>query len=658
MAQVGVQYGPTLLGPTLPPSALAKRRRRYVFSPTQRRLVLFCICCLHALTAFFLAALCFVYWVLPPSEEVVFGIYNRRVSLSTTTCLFFLHVHGMYLILWPHGPGRVSPETSAPQKRRFPWHHRWYRLVFSRYGPLGLYGPLYSVRVAAKLLCQLPMQVYTAYQMSCLLTTPASAFLCSFVLGLNCSVLPVLLHLPSAYARRWAPATFQAVTDFALSTGIPLALVLPAVTEYYILGDKSVSTDHVWLNRNVMLGRFIAMTSLFDVFAFSLFFFMCYFSLVTLNYGIRVRKGHQLEHRQSLALGMALSTRIETQGWAVRGIPILFYALALTTSAVLVGVAAASLWRRPCAPGCKLQTYPWFALDCTCIMYSLNCLQSPIDDIDVFIQTQLRDVFDLSVQQCHLPHGLAATTMRVLTNIYSLSLDTTSTIDWDISSEVMPPSLFAIYVSNMPMPWLPRALDHSVIKAQYVFLRNLSFSGNKTLGGWPDLTRLFANGLGLLELPTEARARTLTQVGLDNNALTELPIDVLGLPLLTSLSLINNSITRVVLASLPKVVRNVYLNGNPITTIDVPFELLRSYRLSLRDTPFCNRLLELGNTTPPVTKLTSIEAQVLAADLVGICGHECAIGCHAYQVGNGQCNPHCHTPACFFDKGDCTDYVF
>ncbi|EQC41525.1 hypothetical protein SDRG_01490 [Saprolegnia diclina VS20] len=625
---------------------------RYLFSTSQRASVLLCVVLLHMLSVFYLTAMFIVYWVLPPSEMCIFHVYSRRLSLGTSMTLWILHVHGIVLVF--------APRYHRTERSCCIWRHRWYRLAFGRYGPFGLYGPLYSVRLASKLVLQLPMQIFRAYQMSQLLTTPMSAFACTLVLGLRCSVLPVLLRLPSPHARRWTPAIFEAVVDFTLSTGIPLCLIFPALQEYYLAGNKYVVQNHVWLNQSLMLGRFVAMTSFFDVFASSFFFVTSYFSLVTLNHGIRVMKGHYMQHRTSLEQGLEITARIELRTRLVQRSYKVFWCVAVSTSAVLTAVAITSLYRSPCPTGCKLQTYPWFALECTCIMFTLNCKHQGVGDVDLFIRSHLRHVFDLSILQCPLPRGLAPATMRSLDNVYALALDATSTIAWDVPRDAMPPSLYAVYLYNMPMPSLPTAIADAWPNLQYLFLRNLGFAQNKTLGRWPQLSRLFLVGLNLSDAPLEALAPTLTQIVLDNNALSVLPTPLLSLPQLTMLSLINNSISVLPFTALPPTLRNIYLGGNPIHAVpaNLSFDLLVSTRLNLRDTPFCNQLLMYNASRHASWALSPIERNIVAIGADQICGHACNVGCHDYQIGNGQCNLPCFTPACAFDKGDCVDYVF
>ncbi|KDO17064.1 hypothetical protein SPRG_17513 [Saprolegnia parasitica CBS 223.65] len=629
----------------------------YLFSSFQRASVLLCVALLHALSVFYLMAMLIVYWMLPPSEMRIFNIYSRQLSFGVSMALGLLHLHGIGLVLVPH---EHRDERRHERSGCCIWHHRWYRLAFGRYGPFGLYGPLYSVRLACKLVLQLPMQIYRAYQMSRLLTTPTLAFACTFVLGLRCSILPALLRLPSAHARRWTPAVFEAMIDFTLSTGIPLCLIYPALHDYYLAGNKDMAQNHIWLNRSILLGRFVAMTSLLDVFASSFFFVTSYFSLVALNHGIRVSKGHYVQHRKSLEHGLEISARIETQTWLVQRSNKVFWLVALSASAVLIGVASTSLYRAPCPSGCKLQTYPWFALECTCIMFTLNCKQHDVGDVDAFVAANLTHVFDLSILQCHLPHGLSATTMRSLENVYALALDATATVSWDVPRDAMPSSLFAVYLYNMAMPSLPTAIADAWPNLQYLFLRNLGFGQNKSVGHWPQLSQLFLVGLNLTDAPLEALAPTLTEVVLDNNALRELPLALFSLPQLTILSLINNSISELPFTALPPTLRHVYLGGNPIQHVpaNLSLELFLSARLDLRDTPFCNRLLTYDAARHAAWALSPIERDIVAMGAEDLCGRACNVGCHPYQIGNGQCNLPCFTPACAFDEGDCVDYVF
>ncbi|OQS05317.1 hypothetical protein THRCLA_02532 [Thraustotheca clavata] len=174
-------------------------------------------------------------FVLHRTKLEFFEVYNREVSLLTTFLLGLMHLHGIYMVFKP-----------IPMIRRYDIKIlQWYRFFFGRYGPFGLYGQLYLARVRVKLLYQLPLHMYRAYRMSCLFTTPISALISSVLLAVN---------VRNPFARQWLPAILDAVIDFALSSGIPIALVFQSVAGYYIHADKDIAANHVWLDRNVLLG--------------------------------------------------------------------------------------------------------------------------------------------------------------------------------------------------------------------------------------------------------------------------------------------------------------------------------------------------------------------------------------------------------------------
>ncbi|KDO16065.1 hypothetical protein SPRG_18399, partial [Saprolegnia parasitica CBS 223.65] len=86
-------------------------------------------------------------------------------------------------------------------------------------------------------------------------------------------------------------------------------------------------------------------------------------------------------------------------------------------------------------------------------MLRVNCMTTPLStDLETYLEPMLPDLFDLEVEQCDLPHAVSAPTMARMINLYSITLQRTNTVRWDISPDALPASLFAIFLCHLYLP--------------------------------------------------------------------------------------------------------------------------------------------------------------------------------------------------------------
>ncbi|OQR84310.1 hypothetical protein ACHHYP_13570 [Achlya hypogyna] len=581
---------------------------------------------------FYLLSFALVYLFISPDHARVLRLWAPKLNAVVHFGLAALHLVGIVRAVRP-----VFSKTSAavvPFDSKLPrlscWSRVWavYDKYFSRYGLYGLLGPLYEVKTMAKQTVQIPAQLYQAYHISWLLTDSTASLLYTIVLAANCVVIPSIMAHRSRFVRRWGAAFLDMIFNFLLSCGLPIGFVLRAFAAYYVAGDIDIVTDHAWLNQTVLLGRFIMVSSPLDLVIKIVPFVTCFLSLSSMAQAVHVK--------------LTYTTR-----WFLPH-PVL----------VVLGVTAQSPGK--CPPGCLLQTYPWLATNCTCIMLRINCLrpeQPPAAALDAYLTTHVQHVFDLEIDQCDLPNALSATTMRELTNLYSLTLQRTNTVGWDIAPEDLPPSLVTVFLCHVHLPRVPAALA-TVGSLQYIFLRNVSLYADASLPpSFAKLSMLDLTNASQRSVPSCMLQPLMTNINLHCNNITELPAGFAALSRVTYFNMVNNSIS-----SVPATVANaleshqvMHLEGNPIDALPetIDFAVLATGRLVVRDTPLCARL----HRTADAVALPALERQLWAMR-AEVCRPECNVGCHESLIGNSDCNIECFTPACDWDGSDCAAFDF
>ncbi|EQC26179.1 hypothetical protein SDRG_15983 [Saprolegnia diclina VS20] len=589
---------------------------------------------LHAFTCGYMLCFSATYGIMPPDEAKVLRIWSPGVCAGVCGLLALLHAHGVAMIVYRQSR-RVAP---SPKPRR-PSTLALYAQLFAHDGAFGIHGRQYEVRLVVKQALQLPLQAYRAYRLSALLVHPGYSVAFASTLAINCIALPGWMWRGHwQRSRRWGASIVDVVASFLLGVGLPLLIVGNAIVAFFFSSQRdALIYDHKWLNTFILIGRYVAITSAADLMVYTILNVAFWTALQTLAMA------------SSRSLMVSVPTEMTTH-WL--RLPYTIYSVGL--GILVLGASISSIVARAtCDAGCELQTYPWFSTDCHCIMYTLTCNQttnvSSSDNIHALLATNFTDVFDLTIRECRLPHGLNASLLDTFTQLYSLRLWRTSTVEWD--APTLPSSVCAVYLQDLPLQAVPRLLWPPTTGLQYIFLRNASLSMNQTLPLWTTLTQLDVSGAQLGAIPDHIWSLPITTLSWNSNALTALPLQLFNVPTLGSVYLFNNSITELppMLATTfwPKGLQSIYLNGNPLTTLPstLPFEWLNSSRLVIRDTLFCTRLAG----RPPTNTL---EVNIVA-NMEAICGHDCGVGCLGRLVGNTECDNQCNTPACAFDGGDC-----
>ncbi|OQR97526.1 hypothetical protein ACHHYP_10730 [Achlya hypogyna] len=590
---------------------------------------------LHSVAAFYFICMAFVCAVIPIDQATVLWLWSRPASCVASIFLGLIHVYGFFEIIRPRRarPKRIHVSTVQLSTRVAPvWAtclvQRWMSL-FGRYGYFGLYGPHYELRLMTKILLQLPLQAYRAYVIGVLLTSPGSSALFSSCFVGSCVAQAVAIYASQRSVRRWCGAVADVIFSFVMSIGIPVVLVGRAVIELFIAGKNTLLYDHTWLNKGIMVTRYIVNTSFWDFILKLVLNGACIFALLTFSSAIQVPVG-------TSALLQPRSFELARKPFAI---------VLLTAALVITVLASASLRPRDCPPGCRLQSYPWFTLQCNCLMYTLNCDEWPVADVDAFVAASLPHVFDLTITRCNLPHGLAPSAVAGLVNLYALQLDSTGTVDWQLPA--LPLNVLSLVLSNIPLAGIPRMLGPDAMHLNYLYLRNVSLTTNKSLPEWNSLFMLDISGAGVNPMPDFVARLPLSELGWSSNGLTTLPMDVPAMPSLRKFRCFNNTITHLPddWSRLASTIQHVYLNGNPLMDLppSLPFSLLNTSRVVIRDTRYCNELLvKAAEAAAPVW--TPMEAQILT-NLEVICGHDCGVGCIPELLGNTQCDPQCNVPA-------------
>ncbi|KDO16828.1 hypothetical protein SPRG_17690 [Saprolegnia parasitica CBS 223.65] len=244
--------------------------------------------------------------------------------------------------------------------------------------------------------------------------------------------------------------------------------------------------------------------------------------------------------------------------------------------------------------------------------------------------------------------------MARMINLYSITLQRTNTVRWDISPDALPASLFAIFLCHLYLPSVPTVLQRFSGNVQYVFLRNVSLYANASLpAAFQSLVMLEVSNASLDRMPL-LLAPQMTNVNFQNNVIVDLPTNI---PAVGLLNLVNNSIAHVP-ASIVDLVgpyQTLHLEGNPITSLPIELDVtwLFTGRLVIRHTPLCDRLW----ARPDAIGLAPLERAIFEARDT-ICRPQCNVGCYDSLIGNTNCNIECMTPSCNWDDGDCDRFVF
>ncbi|OQS00082.1 hypothetical protein THRCLA_06251 [Thraustotheca clavata] len=635
----------------------------YLFGRRERKLIR--IVSIILLTTSMLYLLCFsaIYLIVPPDQGKVLWIWKPKLCSLTCFFLGLLHLYGTTMELFcTLRYQRIRPSLLKPLSR-LQWIQYFYYKYFSRYGPYGILGRRYEVKIMVKQTLQIPLQIYLGYRVSLLLTDSKMTCFYTMVLALNCLVIPALMFLPNTFARRWGLSFLDTILTFLLSSGIPMLLIFRAMVTLYFAGNTQFLDDHVWLNQSILLGRFVVFSGPFDYVAKVIPFFTCYLSIrsMTIAAHIQLEPSHNSELLQITRSKVSFETEnSKSHSKLYRQI---FTFVSTCTSFALIYLAYTTIMARDCPQGCILQTYTWFYPQCDCIMFRINCLRTPLPNnytMDEFIQQFLQNVFDIDLVQCDLPNALTKATMQSMQNLYSFTLQRTNTVKWDISPSDFPPSMFSIFLYHLYLPQIPQALSSIEGNLQYLFLRNVSLYLNNTIPAtYNRLAMLDLTNASLNTVPVLVIEQYMNNLKFTNNNITELPSQLASSPWIDFLHFINNSITTIppTFANALQSNQKVYMEGNPINYLsnDINFQILESTRLSIRQTPLCDRLWKVVHTGIGSNNLTALEEKIISKIDI-ICKPECAIGCFESLRKNTRCDIECYTPACNFDDGDC-DFI-
>ncbi|EQC42356.1 hypothetical protein SDRG_00094 [Saprolegnia diclina VS20] len=622
-------------------------RPSYLFGRWKRHVIRWIAVLLLLSSMFFLLCFAAVYLLVPADQARVVGVWAPLLNAGVSFVLAGLHLCGILSACCGGGGAHASiapetPDASVEGRGCTACVRRMYTTHFSRFGTFGLLGPQYEAKLMLKQVVQIPAQLYQAYRMSWLLTDATASLAYALVLVCNCIALPLLLASGNPFTRRWVAAFLDAILTFLLSSGIPLILNFRAIATYYFAKDASILDNHAWLNATILLARFVVVSSPLDFVTKVVPFFTCYLSLRSMTHAGRVRLTPA--GRQKLLLNKVLSRR-----WRY-----LYSFVSVGTGIGLLGIAAAAVQARHCPHGCLLQTYPWLATECTCVMLRVNCATTPlVTDLETYLAPMLPDLFDLEVEQCDLPSALSARALSRMRNLYSITLQRTNTVRWDVSPDALPRTLFAIFLCHLYLPAVPMVLQRLSGNVHYVFLRNVSLYANASLpAAFTTLVMLEVSNASLVQMPL-VLAPQMTYLNFQNNAILDLPTN---LPAVGFINFVNNSIAQIPLSLAESIgpYQTLHLEGNPIASLPPEFnvDVLRTGRLVLRETPLCDRL----GARRDATGLSPLERQIFEAR-DAICPPQCSVGCYESLLGNTNCNMECLTPSCNNDDGDCDRFI-
>jgi hypothetical protein len=285
------------------------------------------------------------------------------------------------------------------------------------------------------------------------------------------------------------------------------------------------------------------------------------------------------------------------------------------TSVFLIYVACASiLSREPCAPGCLDQTYPWFSTDCHCLHAQIDCRHTPLGhghthDINSYIQRHFSHAAYLDIVVCPLPQGVSMSTFHTLRALHWLTLNETTTVEWNVLPSDLPKDVYIIELVNQAMPRIPLLLEHPPPSVMTISLDNVTLLDDSELPERPHVYCLYLNNMNWTYIPpTVLTMPVIEKLMMNDNALTTLPDALLHMKTLKFVSVENNVIAEISRIWATMSLRELILDGNPLMAFPdvVPVSWLISGRIQIRRTPLCERILMTNQSYV----LSGYEAQV------------------------------------------------
>ncbi|KAF0696923.1 Aste57867_12342 [Aphanomyces stellatus] len=511
--------------------------------------------------------------------------------------------------------------------------------------------------------CNLFEVACQSYQLVTLLSVVVDAwFVTSFatVVVLHSLVTPYLFYNPTTSRFRillvsWTSSLFS----FCLSCLFPfLGVCLPGL--HYLVVDRAVANDPLWLTRVLLISRAVVASSTLD-----------FITKVVLNVSTLVSL-----HR--LALLLVAHSKTRTIAPIIPAAPLTTAAsqprptrpphptwkqrwLALHTDRPWTGFVLSSLvawglllvilllrtwhFRTACPPTCVAHATPLLDLTCRCKYVHVNCHAIGNESLDVDSQlspTKLgKELFYLRVSRCDLPTGLSPGTLAAQPLVDTINVEFTNMTQW---SGVLPSSTRVVFIRFSRLTTLPAILRPAVVP----------------------ITTLYIEGSPIRDLPDDVALswRSLVELVLINVSLTAAPAVVPRLRSLTYLKFQFDDAIGPTIPDLWQTQAAASLTGVTTLTfagcglVDGPWTLaIPSRKLTLSFNPIAQipSSLAMGQLTARSVVLD--DTTYCNATRAGYCSSSpttCAPACLNSMVNNHMCNVACFNAACNFDGQDCS----
>ncbi|OQR87264.1 hypothetical protein ACHHYP_09300 [Achlya hypogyna] len=480
----------------------------------------------------------------------------------------------------------------------------WLDAYASEKGHFGTKGALFLWRNEVHQTVSLASQTVEVYNISLSSTSSGLNLAYASCIGLNGVMAPFVRMVPlSPVLKRTLAMMLPAVLTMVLVCLLPWVAVAPYVSYFRQTpqGQNDLLYDIVWFYNAIRMGRKLFMATTVEIVTRILPCICVIFGLREVEYILSRAYDNNL--RYSMA-PVHLKRHHKEQSMRFKYARILrgiFIASRLTSVAWGAFVVVLSLiyshWnylRETCTPGCRTEVYPWFTLECRCVVQLVSCAALDIDQAQVpqtlaqlhpsalkllilahcphlVVPSLARfpDLFGLEIYNSTIsawPDAITADTFTALSYVTVVRSNLTA-VPYAIANPKLPPTLADIEIvySNL------RSIEDSTINA-WTSLNSLILEHGQlhtlpqslcNLDQLGDLS-VFANNITEIPNATLGCLKSLTVLNLAENPITQLPSDISQghLGLLLDLYLENTNIT-VWTPSAFGPQASIYLSGTP-----------------------------------------------------------------------------------------------
>ncbi|KAJ0403017.1 hypothetical protein ATCC90586_004720 [Pythium insidiosum] len=462
-----------------------------------------------------------------------------------------------------------SSSVLAPKRLKDRVTNHWlFVKFFSRRGVLGLESVHFSEVFALREALETLLQTLQAYRLSQFVARRDINYVFVALLVINCWITPFIQQrfADRVALQRLLCLSTDIVLDFATTVLVPSVLLVPYVHQFdWRVGDFPMTNwyDLQWLITAMNEFQLIHVTTWSDLIMRLIFSISMILSMNKVKYLLSV-VAHvpptepQIHPQQENTVELFQTRAPGKAALHITSTPLLVRVLDATSIVwgLVVLFTFITAERQPSIPSCAMQTRPWFAVRPSCALLVVTCETedssaqlSRMRQQLVLDQVQPSTVMSLVLRDCPALH--VSPQLATLQRLVGLKIANSSIVSWTgdaVLRDALHPHLLFVFMERVSFP--DGLLPDGLLAADFprrlldieVCVSNLRALLDDLHEKWGAGGIVFLERSALTHVPPVLLKMEIVVLSLYDNAITEIPADLIAHPTLYLLGLVDNPI--------------------------------------------------------------------------------------------------------------------